>query len=93
MRKIDVDRHYRLKKAMELLQKEIVLLPKEQPDDIDVVEHHAELEAAYDDYLQALKQLKESTNTYFKTYTSAYSCYKKSLRWCRSQVASVMGKE
>lgn len=85
MRKIDVERHYRLRKAMYQLREHMVIYDEEQPSDIDLAQHYTQLVSAYDSYLEALGQFRESVDVYRKTYIKAMSSYKKSLVWCRAQ--------
>ncbi|NLI71845.1 MAG: hypothetical protein GX361_03845 [Bacteroidales bacterium] len=87
MRKIDVERYYRLRRAMYQLQERIVIYDEEQPYDIDVARHYTQLVSDYDAYLEALGQFRESVDSYRKTYIKAMSSYKKSLIWCREQEA------
>ena len=89
MRKIDIDRHFRLKRDMHRLKERIVIYDEKQPKDIDVARHQAKLIAAYDNYLEALEQYRESVEIYQDTYIEAMSSYKKSLIWCRKQEAQL----
>lgn len=87
MRQIDVERYYRLRRAMYQLNARMVIYDEEQPNEIDVARHYTQLVSAYDAYLEALDQFSESVDTYRKTYIKAMSSYKKSLIWCREQEA------
>ncbi|NLI71148.1 MAG: hypothetical protein GX361_00260 [Bacteroidales bacterium] len=87
MRSVNIEKYYRLRRAMHQLQERMVIYDEKQPYDIDVVRHYTRLVTAYDAYLEALEQFRESVEIYRETYTEAMSSYKKSLIWCREQEA------
>ena len=78
MRKIDVDKYYRLLEMMENLAEDLRPFPEELSVS-GVADQIIELESDYDNYLLAVKELKQSVKAYFNTYASAYSCYKHGL--------------
>ncbi|NLI72688.1 MAG: hypothetical protein GX361_08180 [Bacteroidales bacterium] len=93
MRKVEVEKYYRLRRSMNRLKERVMIYDEKQPHEIDVARHQAKLIADYDAYLDALKQFRKSVETYRKTYIEAMSSYKKSLIWCREQEAMLDEKK